>query len=158
MELPEPHYRKAKNWDFDDIRFFVDYWLSGRGKRYGAENVVNDYFLSHSQIMRYIKKYTTWLCYIDTMLVGWAVIHPNGTLYHFLISGQFRGYGIGTKFLTHINPRVIRSKSDQSTGDPSPFYERLGYHHVGTYQPRRRIDIDKLNPNRPKTVKLYEAS
>ena len=49
----------------------------------------------------------------------------NNVLIHLLIDAKYRGKGIGKKILKKLNPDIIRSKSDQQTGDPKQFYEKF---------------------------------
>lgn len=138
------------------IRQFVDYWLSGRGTKVNAPGAVNDYFVSPSQHKKYIEKYDTYLLLINKQLIGWAVIQHNNTMIHFLIAGTHRGKGIGSFMLKYINPKSVHSKSDQSSGNPGPFYEKHGYKKVTTTQSNSRFDIDKIKPNRKKNIEVYE--
>jgi GNAT superfamily N-acetyltransferase len=133
---------------------FTDFWLSGRGKRLGISGAVDDCFISPSQHKKYICKYRTFLCYHDFELIGWAVVEPSNTLIHMLVAGNYRGQGIGTKMMVILNPRVVRSKNDQSSGNPIGFYETLGYHKVTSEQSRSRLDIDSIRPTRKKNIDI----
>ena len=59
------------------------------------------------------------------MAVG--ICTGTDSLIHLLVHPDCRGHGIGKEILKKLNPQVIRSKSDQSTGDPTGFYLRNGY-------------------------------
>lgn len=142
--------------DLDEIRTFTDFWLSGRGKRVNAPGAVDDCFISPSQHKRYIEKYITFKIIIEKKMVGWGVIQHDGSLIHFLIAGTHRGQGIGSSILNLIAPQKIRSKSDQSSGNPGPFYERLGYKKIMTVKSRSKLNIDKIRPDRKPNIDIYE--
>lgn len=148
--------RKASLDDLDLVSCFVDWWLSGRGKSKGVVGAVNDYFISKGQHKKYIVKYTTWLCFDALELIGWAVVEPSGTLINILIAGKRRGDGIGRAMMDHIRPKFVRSKSDQSSGNPLGFYEKLGYELVDKVKSRSRLDIDRIRPSRNKNIDVLE--
>lgn len=135
---------------------FTDFWLSGRGKRLGISGAVDDCFISPSQHKKYITRYRTLLGFYGTKLVSWAVVEPSGTLIHMLVDGSFRGKGIGRQMMKLLQPKFVRSKSNQSTGNPIGFYERLGYRKVATEQSRSRLDIDVIRPKRKPNIDVLE--
>jgi hypothetical protein len=105
----------------------VDYWLSGRGKRDNVPGVVNDYFIPHKRQIKYLKEYHVWLAFDSDKIVGWAVKTHLNILIHVLIAGNYRSKGIGRELVIRLNPQIIRSKTDQSTGNPEEFYHKCGY-------------------------------
>jgi len=148
--------RKAVLRDLHKVCHFTDFWLSGRGKRIGVPGAVDDVFISPSQHIKYIQKYHTFLATSDCSLLGWAVIQKDGSLIHLLVAGNFRGLGIGRKIIETLRPKLVRSKSNQSSGDPAKFYEKLGYVKTDTVKSRSRLDIDKIKPNREKIIDIFE--
>lgn len=154
--MPELIIRPAVIEDLKVICDFTDFWLAGRGCRCHAQGAVNDYFISPSQHRRYILRYKTFLAHLEKALVGWAVIQTDGSLIHLLISGFKRNQGFGSKFLELLKPHTVHSKSDQSTGNPEPFYVKNGYRKIKSIASRSRIDIDKIKPNRPKNIDIFE--
>lgn len=152
----EIEFRRARITDLNEICHFTDFWLSGRGLRTKAPGAVNDCFISPSQHRRYIVKYKTYIVVFNEKLIGWAVVQTNGSLIHFLIDGNYRGRQIGSQFLKFINPQIIHSKLDQSSGDPGRFYERQGYIKTDTIKSHSRLDIDKIRPNRKKNIDIYQ--
>ena len=148
--------RQANLDDLKDIKWFVDFWLSGRGKKYNAPNVANDIFISTSQHIRYIDKYKTYIVTLEGQIIAWAVIQKDGSLIHLLVDGYCRGKHIGSDLLAFLKPKKVHSKSNQSTGNPAKFYERQGYIKTGTKQSRRRIDIDKIDPDRKAIIDIFE--
>ena len=149
-------FAHARVNELPEISKFTDFWLSGRGLRVNAPGAVNDCFISPSQHKRYIVKYNTYLARFNEVLIGWAVVQTNGSLIHFIIAGTHRGRQIGSKFLKFINPEIIHSKIDQSSGDPGPFYEKHGYRKIETINSHSRLDIDKIKPNRKKNIDIYQ--
>jgi len=147
--------QRAKIEDLKEICQFTDFWLAGRGKRLGIEGATNDCFISPSQHKKYIEKYHTWLIKDNDQIIAWSVTQYDGSLIHFLIAGTHRNKGIGSHFLFVLNPKKIHSKSNQQSGNPGPFYENHGYIKTESRQPRSRLDIDKIKPNRKKTIDIY---
>ncbi len=149
-------YRNAAIDDLKVVSRFTDYWLSGRGKRLGISGAVDDCFISPSQHKKYICKYRTFLCIGADEIVAWAVVEPSSTLIHLLVAGPWRGFEIGRQMLYLLNPKYVRSKSDQSSGNPRSFYEKLGYQLVRTEKSRSRLDIDVVRPNRKANIDVLE--
>lgn len=154
--MPRIEYRTATLNDIGPICRFTDFWLAGRGLRSNAPGAVNDYFISPSQHKKYITKYTVQLALLSEDIIAWAVKQPNGTLTHLLVAGNMRGQGIGWTMLQILDPPTVHSKSDQSSGNPGPFYEKHGYKKTATIKSRGRLDIDRIRPNRPKNIDIYE--
>jgi len=140
--------------DLPRICNFVDFWLSGRGKRVAAPGAVDDYFVSSGQQRKYIVKYKTWLCMDGLAIICWGVVEPSGTMITLLVAGDRRNEGIGSMMVKHIKPKFVRSKSDQSSGNPIVFYEKLGYIQVDSVKSRSRLDIDKLRPVRAENIDI----
>ena len=149
-------FKRAQIIELKAISEFTDFWLSGRGMKVNAPGAVNDCFISPSQHRRYIEKYKTYVVYFNNELIGWAVVQKNNSLIHFLIAGDFRDRRIGSEFLKFINPPIIHSKLDQSSGNPGPFYEKHGYKKTDTVKSKSRLDIDKIRPNRKKNIDIYQ--
>lgn len=149
-------YHEAVLGDVKALSRFTDWWLAGRGKAKGVIGAVNDCFISPSQHKKYVVKYRTWLCCDGAQVVGWAVVEPAGTMIHLLVAGNYRGKGIGSRLLKILSPRCIRSKLDQSTGNPEKFYKRFGYRKVKRVRSRSRLDIDKIRPSRNANIDVME--
>ena len=122
-------YRPATLDDMDSICHYVDYWLSGLARRDGLQEGGKDYFVPRGRHEGFITKDShNVLLAIDTNhIVGWAVTTRKKSLIHLLISGEMRARGIGKEMLRILDPDIVRSKIDQSTGDPTPFYLTQGY-------------------------------
>jgi hypothetical protein len=120
-------YRYAVRTDRRAIQKFVDFWLSGRAKAKGIKGGGNDYFVTRNQHKGYLHNSIVLICECEDAVVAWAVKTKKNVLIHLLVDARQRGRGIGAKMLATLNPDIIRSKSDQLTGDPAPFYEKYGY-------------------------------
>jgi len=127
------HFRLAALEDLDDIVELVDRLLSGR-----------DFFCPRGQHLGYFKYKTIVLAFDTSQLIGWAVRQRNGSLIHLLVETTYRGEGIGTHLLKILDPLFIRSKFDQSTGDPLPFYEKHGYRKTSDDRIGKHKNIDLL--------------
>lgn len=145
-------YRDAIIEDLKAVSRFTDFWISGRGKRVNAPGAVDDCFISPSQHTKYICKYRTFLCLDGAVIIGWAVVEPSGTMIHLLVAGNRRGEGIGKAMMGILCPNLVRSKSDQSSGNPIRFYEKLGYHLLRSERSRSRLDIDEVKPIRADNI------
>lgn len=120
-------YRPASGDDLPNICKFVDFWLAGGAKRLKIPGGGADYFVPRGQQIGYLKYKTTYLATYQDEIIGWSVKSKNKTLIHLLVTPEYRGKGIGGHLLNILDPEFVRSKSDQSTGDPKKFYEKHGY-------------------------------
>lgn len=120
-------YRKADERDLPAIAAFVDFWLAGRGLADSVPGSAHDYFVPAGRHLKYVTKYVTLVALLDNCIIGWSVKTHLGVLIHLLVAGTFRHRGIGTELLRRQEPDTIRSKMDQSAGNPAEFYEKLGY-------------------------------
>jgi GNAT superfamily N-acetyltransferase len=151
--IPHQHngysYRLAGMGDLDDIVHFVDLLLAG-----------HDFFCPRGQHISYFKYKTIVVTFDDTRLIGWAVRQKAGSLIHLLVDPDYRGKGIGSHLLNVLEPLTIRSKSDQSTGDPFPFYEKHGYIKTSDERIGKNKNIDLLSKRIPveKANKVSPAS
>lgn len=140
--------------DLKAISQFVDYWLSGRGEKAKAKGAVNDCFISPSQHERYIVKYHTWLMEKSSAIIGWAVMNQRDELIHLLLAGNERGKGYGKIFLEHIKPIMVRAKTNQSTGDPTEFYEKSGYRVISRIPSQPNLSAKSKAKGRPKIINI----
>lgn len=137
-------YRPASGPDLPDICKFVDFWLSGGAKKLHIPGAGKDFFVPKGQQIAYLKYKTTYIATVEDEIVGWGVKSKNKTLIHMLVTPEYRGKGVGGRLLKILDPEFIRSKSDQSTGDPKKFYEKHGYEVTEARQGKHKnIDIMK---------------
>lgn len=137
-------YRTAAPSDLAIVRDFCDYWLSGKGYSAGVPGAGHDFFIPTERLKDYIIKYTTLLCFLQSKIVGWAVRQRDGSLIHLLVAANVRGRGIGAQLLELLDPLQVRSKSDQSTGDPIDFYVKHGYKKTSSEKIGKHHNIDVL--------------
>lgn len=149
-------YRKATLDDVKDLSRFTDWWLAGRGFSKKVPGAVNDCFISRGQHKKYIEKYTTWVVTHAENIVAWAVVQHGEILIHLLVDNDYRCTGIGSALVKKLSPRFIRSKLDQSSGDPTGFYEQLGYEKIDLVKSKSRLDIDKISPFRKPNIYILE--
>lgn len=123
-------YKPASGDDLESISKFVDFWLTGGAKRLGIPGGGKDYFVPKGQQITYLKYKTTYLATYEEKIVGWSVKSKNKTMIHLLVCPEYRGRGVGGHLLEILDPAFIRSKSDQSTGNPLAFYQKHGYEVV----------------------------
>ena len=136
--------RRVVKSDFENVRKFVDKWLSGHGPAELRKGGGNDYFVSKQQHRDYFKNCSVYIALDNDNVIGRGVKEKTNILIHLLIDANYRGRGIGQKMMKIINPDIIRSKSDQSTGDPKKFYEKLGYKSVTPGKTGRKKNIELL--------------
>lgn len=121
-------YRQANEADIPAIKAFVDFWLAGRGLVDRVPGSAHDYFVPAGRHLKFVTKYTTTIALVENYIIGWSVKTHLEVLIHLLVAGPWRHRGIGTELLRRQDPGSIRSKMDQSAGDPAEFYEKLGFH------------------------------
>lgn len=135
-------YRKAVTDDLDGIANFTDFWIGGLGISCKVPGAGHDFFVPKGRHRDYLRKYAVLLAIYCGEIVGWAVKTNKGVLIHLLVAGTFRGQGIGRKMLDLLEPEVVRSKMDQSTGDPAKFYAKAGYISKSSERLGRKKNIE----------------
>jgi GNAT superfamily N-acetyltransferase len=106
-----------------------------------------DYFVRKKQVLSYLHNHRVYLAIENEEIIGLAVVdfkRSHDTLISLLVRSDQRGKGVGAELLKASNPLMIRSKSDQSTGDPLKFYEKHGYKNIGDLKLGRKKNIDLL--------------
>lgn len=135
-------YRMSVTSDLANIVAFVDYWLTGGGKKDGITGAEHDFFVRVGQQKDYLAKYDVMLATCGCEIVGWAVKTKKGVLIHLLIAATFRGKGIGGELLRRMNPQLVRSKFDQKSGDPADFYRKHGYVRKSPVRVGKKLNIE----------------
>jgi GNAT superfamily N-acetyltransferase len=126
--------RRAVAEDYDAIQKLFDLTIR------------KDVFEPRGRLISKLRKCATYVAVMggEKVLVGFAINETGRILIHLLVHPDYRGYGIGKKLLREANPVVIRSKSDQSTGDPKEFYLSNGYHDLCVPKVGRKKNIELL--------------
>ncbi|MBA7665177.1 hypothetical protein ES703_73246 [subsurface metagenome] len=138
----EIEYRIAVAEDLTAIVAFVDFWLTGGGIPDGVPGSAHDFFVPVGRHKGYLAKYVVLLALCASEIVGWAVETKKGVLIHLLVAGTFRAQGIGSEMLKKLRPDVVRSKFDQSTGDPAGFYSKHGFIKESSRRVGKKKNID----------------
>jgi N-acetylglutamate synthase-like GNAT family acetyltransferase len=116
-----------------------------------------DIFLRRSWLVR--REYAndhiehSWVVFDQDKLVGWAMIsgkRVGRTLYNLIVHPKYRNRQIGATFIERLNPLVIRCKTDQTTGDPTEFYRKMGYEITETKLGKNR-KINLMRKSEPKS-------
>jgi GNAT superfamily N-acetyltransferase len=139
-------YRQAEPADLPAIVNFTDHYLSAHAPDKSLRPPHTDAFITRRQHADKIKYATVLLAFDNQTLVAWAIKGKNGSLFNILTHPNYRHHGIATAMIKRLHPAIIRSKTDQSTGDPTPFYESLGYHVTATAQGKQH-NITLLVPS-----------
>jgi len=147
MESKAIQYRKGKERDTLALIAFCDFWLRNGGTKDRIPGASNDYFIPRGRMEAYLHKYKVHLALYHGSIVGFSVVTAENVLIHLLVAGTFRGRGIGKTLLERTRPSQIRSKTDQSTGNPARFYQKAGYVRVHKKKtgPNRNIQLFKLS-------------
>jgi len=90
-----------------------------------------DWFETRKRLLTFLKFYNCHVAFDKDKLIGFSVVQKNGLMIRLLIIPEYRGMGVGGRMLRESKPQIIRCKTDQSTGDPSAFYEKHGYFAQG---------------------------
>lgn len=141
-EFPEIQYRLAREQDLPAITAFVDFWLAGKGNIGKVPGAAHDYFVPAGRHLKFVTRYTTILALLNNFIVGWCVKTHKDVLIHLLVAGTFRNQGIGSRLLIISNPKTIRSKIDQTAGDPAQFYIKHGYSKLTKPRQGRKQNIE----------------
>ena len=145
-------YKIASSEDIPQLIAFTDFWLAGRGTAVHAEGVVNDYWISPSQHRDYLRKYKVLVAIDSATIVGWAVCSKSKRLFHMLVAGTHRGKGIGSKMLKMLDPQTVRSKTDQASGDPTPWYIAHGFNRASVRLEGKKQNIAILTKGDPQNA------
>ena len=113
--------RDASLTDIAPLTFFFDTVLR------------NDYFLRRGQMEDMIRdrSHRVLIAEFDHVLVGVAVLTAGSRLVNALVHPAYRALGVGRAIVEASGADEVRAKIDMSTGDPRPFYRRLGFRATG---------------------------
>ncbi|HUX14467.1 MAG TPA: GNAT family N-acetyltransferase [Spirochaetia bacterium] len=121
-------YRRATEKDIPRILGFVDIYLR------------KDWLVRRDYLWSTMHTDETWIVTDKKRVVAWATVGRAGRrgLWNLLVHPEYRNRGIGRTLVQRLKPDYIRSKSDQSDGDPAAFYARLGYETIKQNAGRKR--------------------
>lgn len=107
-----------------------------------------DYLFKKGHLLSIIRRPTSKLYAIllDGMYTGTIVYYNGSVLHNIMIAEEFRGLGLGEACIRHLQPELIRAKTNMVAGDPVPFYQKLGFQPTG------------LDPERPHIVVMHPES
>lgn len=120
-------YRKMIELDIPKVLAFVDIFLR------------KSWFVRRKYCFDHMNE--SWVVLDGEKLVGWIFIggeKVEKTLYNLIIHPKYRGREIGKTLIEKLKPKIIRSKTDQTTGDPTEFYKKMGYEVTAMRQGKRR--------------------
>jgi len=126
-------YRKMIETDIPKVLAFVDIFLR------------KSWFVRRKYCFDHMNE--SWVVLDVDKLVGWIFIggkKVEKTLYNLIVHPKYRGRGIGRILIEKLKPKIIRSKTDQVTGDPTKFYKKMRYEVTEMKQGRKKkINIMK---------------
>lgn len=88
-------------------------------------------------------------------ILGVVVLYADSVLHNIFLARWCRGLGLGSAIIEAVAPSVIRAKIDMSTGDPTGFYNRLGFTHEASKEGKRgQIRVLTKLPESTRAVNL----
>lgn len=123
--------RAASTSDLGPLSFFFDAVLR------------RDYFMRRGQLADLLssKTHRVFVAEIDRVLVGVAITSAGCRLINALVHPAYRGLGIGAAMVQASGVTEVRAKLDMSSGDPSGFYESLGFQRTGERNEKGNIEL-----------------
>lgn len=123
--------RPANLTDATPLSFFFDTILR------------RDYFMKRGQLADMLASAThrILLAELDSVLVGVAIQTAGTRLVNVLVHPAYRGLGIGRELVEASDSTEVRAKLDMSTGDPTKFYQSLGFKPTGQRNPKGNIEL-----------------
>jgi len=102
-----------------------------------------DYFLKRGQLRDILsgRHHRVFVAELDGVLVGVAILTRGTRLVNALVHPAYRGLGIGRALIERSGAREVWAKIDMSTGDPRPFYRRLGFGSTGQFNGKGNIEL-----------------
>lgn len=125
--------RAAQPADVETLQFFFDTALR------------RDYFIRRGQLADLVsdRYHNVYVAELDNVLVGVAVATRGQRLVNALVHPAYRGLGIGRALVDSSRVTEVRAKLDMSTGDPRPFYQRLGFKSTGARNKKGNVELMK---------------
>lgn len=128
---PALRVRPAQASDHVPLTFFFDTALR------------RDYFMRRGQLEDLLtgRHHQVYIAEIDSVLVGVAITTCGSRLINALVHPAYRGLGIGRALIERSGASEVRAKLDMSTGDPTGFYEALGFRTTGERNAKGNIEL-----------------
>lgn len=88
-----------------------------------------DAYMPRSQVAQILRRPTcaVWLIEFEEQLVGIAITYEKTMLYNIVVAPWARSRGVAKSVLDQLQVRAVRCKTNMKAGDPTPFYEQLGF-------------------------------
>lgn len=141
-------FRKAVDQDVAKILAFSDIFLR------------RDVLIIRQYILNNIKRGDVWLVLDGEKLCAFSMsgYKTKSCLWNLYVHPKYRKRHIGGMLIEHTKPQIIRSKRDQVTGDPTPFYEKMGYRITQANQgAKKNINIMEYFGSVDSGVPIQEA-
>ena len=88
-----------------------------------------DFFFRRGHLRGIIERTNTavWIVLVDSVMSGLVILYRESMLHNLYLAPDCRGGGIGTSLVQFFRPTAVRAKKNMIAGDPTGFYERLGF-------------------------------
>lgn len=108
--------RADERWEAD-LSFWIDVHLR------------RDYFMPRRQLRELLSRpqSDTWVIVLRGEVIGLAVVWGELRLHNLLLDAAWRGKGIGSVVVKALGIEEVRAKTNMSMGDPTGFYQKLGF-------------------------------
>ena len=107
---------EAQEKDIPEILGFTDIFLR------------RDWMIKKQRLMHYVKNCRVLIVRSESRIIGIGICTKEScTLYLLYVHPKHRSKKLGFKLLQELKPQIIRARINQTTGNPVPYYEKLGY-------------------------------
>ena len=123
-------WRVDERWT-DDLGQWIDIHLR------------RDYYMPRRQLRELIARPQSdvWAMVLNEELIGIAIVWGDVRLHNLLLTSEYRGKGYGRVVVQALGIEEVRAKSDMSTGDPTRFYEKIGFQTTAVEGKRNQIKV-----------------
>jgi GNAT superfamily N-acetyltransferase len=108
--------RADERWE-GDLIFWID------------THLWKDYYMPRRQLRELLARPQSdvWALVFQGEMVGLAVVWGELRLHNLFLDSAWRGKGLGTVVVEALGIEEVRAKTNMSTGDPTRFYEKMGF-------------------------------
>lgn len=118
---------EAQEKDIPEILGFTDIFLR------------RDWMINKQRLMSYVKNYRVLIARSASKIIALGICKKEPcTLYLLYVHPKHRSQKIGFKLLQKLKPEIVRARINQTTGNPVPYYEKLGYFVEVARDPKNR--------------------